>query len=95
MNRRSQNSIIVFIIGPASANGKAEFAKQMTGLLTYLMDDVPLEKGAADARILIRTARRWLAGYRAGGPAVLGALQKEIEQGIDSRERASGLLDKI
>lgn len=46
----------------------AEVAKQMAALRPHLHDEVPLEKVAADAGISIRTARRWLARYRAGGP---------------------------
>lgn len=55
----------------APENGRAEFAKRMAVLRPFLIDDVPLAKAAADAGIPIRTARRWLARYRAGGPAAL------------------------
>lgn len=51
--------------------GSAEVAKRMAVLRPYLIDGVPLTRVAADAGIPIRTARRWIARYRAHGPAGL------------------------
>ena len=49
----------------------AEVAKRMAVLRPHLIDGVPLTRVAADAGIPIRTARRWIARYRADGPAGL------------------------
>ncbi|GEM_PF-269905 len=43
----------------------------MAVLRPHLVDGVPLTRVAADAGIPIRTARRWIARYRADGPAGL------------------------
>lgn len=51
--------------------GSAEAAKRMAVLRPHLVDGVPLTRVAADAGIPIRTARRWIARYRADGPAGL------------------------
>ena len=51
--------------------GSAEVAKRMAVLRPHLVDGVPLTRVAADAGIPIRTARRWIARYRADGPAGL------------------------
>ncbi len=45
-------------------------------LRPHLEDGVPLVGAAADAGVPIRTARRWLAAYRAGGPAGLRRLPR-------------------
>jgi len=52
--------------------GSVETAKRMAVLRPHLHDAVPLVKAAADAGVPIRTVRRWLARYRADGPAGLG-----------------------
>ncbi len=49
----------------------SEVAARMDVLRPHLHDGAPLTKVAADAGIPIRTARRWLARYRAGGPTGL------------------------
>ncbi|MDN4633799.1 helix-turn-helix domain-containing protein [Sphingomonas sp. PsM26] len=49
----------------------AEVAKRLAVLRPHLVDGVPLTRVAADAGIPIRTARRWIARYRADGPAGL------------------------
>lgn len=46
----------------------AEVTRRMAVLRPHLHDAVPLAQVAADAGIAIRTARRWLARYRADGP---------------------------
>jgi hypothetical protein len=46
----------------------AVVAKRMAVLRPHLIDGVPLARVAADAGIPIRTARRWIARYRADGP---------------------------
>lgn len=51
--------------------GSVEVAKRMAALQPHLIDGVPLTRVAADAGIPIRTARRWIARYRADGPAGL------------------------
>ncbi|MFL0588501.1 helix-turn-helix domain-containing protein, partial [Sphingomonas olei] len=51
--------------------GSAEVAKRMAVLRPYLIDGAPLARVATDAGIPIRTARRWIARYRADGPAGL------------------------
>ena len=51
--------------------GSAEVAKRMAVLRPHLIDGVPLARVATDAGIPIRTARRWIARYRADGPAGL------------------------
>jgi putative transposase len=51
--------------------GSAEVAKRMTMLRPHLINGVPLTRVAASAGIPIRTARRWIARYRADGPAGL------------------------
>lgn len=51
--------------------GSAEVAKRMAVLRPHLIDGVPLTRVAAGAGIPIRTARRWLARYRADGPVGL------------------------
>lgn len=51
-------------------NAKA-VAQRLAFLCPHLNDGVPLVDVAADAGIPIRTARRWLARYRKGGPAAL------------------------
>ncbi len=43
----------------------------MVVLRPYLEDGVPVAQLAEQAGVSIRTARRWLAAYRAGGPAAL------------------------
>jgi len=43
----------------------------MVVLRPHLEDGVPLAQLAEQAGVPIRTARRWLAAYRAGGPAAL------------------------
>lgn len=43
----------------------------MAALRPHLIDGVPLARVATDAGIPIRTARRWIARYRADGPAGL------------------------
>lgn len=50
----------------------AEIAKRLAVLRRHLDDEVPLARAAADAGVSVRTARRWLARYRAAGPAGLG-----------------------
>ena len=45
-----------------------EVARRMAALRPHLHGEVPLAQAAADAGIPIRTARRWLARYRADGP---------------------------
>ena len=49
----------------------AEVAKRVAVLRPHLIDGVPLARIATDAGIPIRTARRWIARYRADGPAGL------------------------
>ena len=51
--------------------GSAEVAKRMAVLRPYLVDGVPLARVAAEAGTPIRTVRRWIARYRADGPAGL------------------------
>ncbi len=51
--------------------GSIEVAKRMGVLRPYLVDAVPLTRVAAEAGIPIRTVRRWIARYRADGPAGL------------------------
>ena len=51
--------------------GSTEVAKRMAVLRPHLIDGVPLARTAADAGIPIRTVRRWIARYRADGPAGL------------------------
>ncbi len=51
-----------------SGNGPAE---RMLVLRPHLERGVPLAQAAGAAGVPIRTARRWLAAYRAGGPAAL------------------------
>lgn len=51
--------------------GSIEVAKRMAALRPYLVDAVPLARVAAEAGIPIRTVRRWIARYRADGPAGL------------------------
>ncbi|WP_394648009.1 helix-turn-helix domain-containing protein [uncultured Sphingomonas sp.] len=51
--------------------GSAEVARRMAVLRPHLIDGVPLARVAADAGIPIRTVRRWIARYRADGPAGL------------------------
>ena len=51
--------------------GSIEVATRMAVLRRHLHDAVPLGEAATDAGISIRTARRWLARYRADGPAGL------------------------
>ncbi len=48
--------------------GSAEVAKRMAVLRRHLHHAVPLSEAATDAGISARTARRWLARYRADGP---------------------------
>lgn len=43
--------------------------ERMLVLRPHLEQGVPLARAAADVGVPIRTARRWLASYRAGGPA--------------------------
>lgn len=43
----------------------------MLVLRPHLEQGVPLARAATEAGVPIRTARRWLAAYRAGGPAAL------------------------
>ncbi len=50
---------------------RADVARRMALLRPHLHDQVPLTRVAAEADISIRTARRWLARYRADGPAGL------------------------
>jgi AcrR family transcriptional regulator len=45
-------------------------AERMLVLRPHLEHGVPLARAAIDAGVPIRTARRWLAAYRAGGPAL-------------------------
>ena len=54
-----------------SESGSAEVAPRMAVLRRHLHDAVPLDQAATDAGISLRTARRWLARYRADGPAGL------------------------
>ncbi|MFD9666585.1 Mu transposase C-terminal domain-containing protein [Rhodococcus sp. NPDC059968] len=46
-------------------------ADPMTVLRPHLEHGVPLTRAAAAGGVSVRTARRWLAAYRAGGPAAL------------------------
>lgn len=50
---------------------RAEVATRMAVLRCHLYGAAPLDEAATDAGISIRTARRWLARYRADGPAEL------------------------
>ena len=59
----------------------AVVAKRMAVLRPHLIDGVPLARVAADAGIPIRTARRWIARYRADGPAELKGLRRALLQG--------------
>lgn len=52
--------------------GMADIARRLAVLRPHLNDEVPLTQAAADAGVSVRTARRWLARYRAEGPAGLG-----------------------
>src|SRR3546814_13898167 len=54
-----------------SESGSAEVAPRMAVLRRHLHDAVPLDQATTDAGISLRTARRWLARYRADGPAGL------------------------
>lgn len=51
--------------------GEAEVARRLAFLHRHLQDKIPLARVAAEAGVPIRTARRWLARYRARGPAGL------------------------
>ena len=50
---------------------RTEVAKQLTLMRPYLDGDAPLTQVAAAAGIALRTARRWVARVRDGGPAAL------------------------
>src|SRR3546814_8169162 len=54
-----------------SESGSAEVAPRIAVLRLHLHDAVPLDQSATAAGISLRTARRWLARYRADGPAGL------------------------
>ncbi len=60
----------------------AEAARRLAVLRPYLDGAAPLTKVAADAGIGLRTARRWVARVRAGGPVAL-----ERKTRSDSGER--------
>src|SRR3546814_11725157 len=61
-----------------SESGSAEVAPRMAVLRRHLHDAVPLDQAATDAGISLRTARRWLARYRADGPAGLARPTRPI-----------------
>ncbi len=52
-------------------NAAGEPVDPMLVLRPHLQDGLPLAQAARDAEVPLRTARRWLALYRAGGPAAL------------------------
>lgn len=55
---------------------QAEVAKRVAMLRPYLDGEAPLTKVAASAGIPLRTARRWVARMREGGPAALARKQR-------------------
>lgn len=54
----------------------AGIVKQLAMLRLHLDEGVALLKVAAEAGVSLRTARRWLARYRAKGPAGLARSQR-------------------
>ena len=56
---------------PPRGSGMVGRVERMLVLRPHLEHGVPLARAATDAAVPIRTARRWLAAYRAGGPAAL------------------------
>ncbi len=66
----------------------SEAARRLAVLRPFLDGEVPLTKVATDAGIGLRTARRWVARVRAGGPVAL-----ERKSRSDARERR--LADEI
>ncbi|EFL49713.1 Integrase catalytic region [Solidesulfovibrio fructosivorans JJ]] len=81
----------------ADQKGKAgpeitEAVKRLAMLRPYLDGDAPLAKVAANAGIALRTARRWVARVRDGGPA---ALQRKLRLDAGERRLADNLVTLV
>lgn len=61
---------------PTVVSKHAEIVKQLAMLRLHLDEGVALLKVAAEAGVSLRTAQRWLARYRAKGPAGLARSQR-------------------
>lgn len=70
----------------------ASVAKRLAILRPYLDGEAPLTKVAAAAGIPLRTARRWVAGFRKGGPA---ALERKTRSDTGERRFADELVQLI
>ncbi|CLP47696.1 transposase [Mycobacterium tuberculosis] len=57
-------------------DSETDAAKRLALLRPYIDGEAPLTKVAAAASIPLRTARRWIARMREGGPAALGRKQR-------------------
>ncbi len=71
---------------------EADSARRFDLLRPYLDGDVPLAKIATDAGIAIRTARRWVALARDGGPA---ALQRKMRSDAGERKLTNDMVTLI
>ena len=75
-----------------SESGSAEVAPRMAVLRRHLHDAVPLDQAATDAGISLRTARRWLARYRADPKAarsLISAGEAARDPTLDAAELAA------
>ena len=70
----------------------AEVERRLRFLRQHIQDKVPLTRVASEAGVAIRTARRWLANYRATGPA---GLQRASRGGVGSRKFEPELVEFI
>lgn len=72
--------------------GMAEVTERLAMLRPYLDGDAPLTQVAAEAGIALRTARRWVAHVRNGGPA---ALERKSRSDAGARRLAADLVALI
>ncbi|GAC1563653.1 MAG: hypothetical protein NVS2B7_37640 [Herpetosiphon sp.] len=73
-----------------TTNGElAEAARRLAVLRPYLDGDAPLTKVAAEGGIGLRTARRWVARVRTGGPV---ALNRKARSDVGKRKLADEIV---
>lgn len=73
-------------------DGEMDAAKRLALLRPYIDGEAPLTKVAAAAGVPLRTARRWIARMREGGPA---ALKRKQRADAGDRRLAGNLIELV